>query len=311
MAGRIYSARGPCRRACALASVAIALAISLPARRVLADDAGALASPSLTARARKARTLTFGFFNDILSLPSSDLRDDDGFTGGVRIAVEDPDGGRGLRRVGLAMQIVTERGGLERVDDARLYASWQRFLGGSPADGLTLGWMFGVRAVGDLGGSSVQDWSHRTIFSGRHLDGPVVNRLQDHYATGHDVLGEVGGLVKMVHPLVGPGSLRVGVEGGLGLGTGYFGELHPFAAIAFATGRVDVEFRLAAGIYGTNVRPLTMPGGYDTGFLESQPSLHVSMLGPRWFPTTLSFDLEWNQGNSGQQVGGLTLGTRF
>ena len=255
---------------------------------MLADDAGALARPSLTTRARNARTLTLGFFNDMLSLPSSHLRDDDGFTGGMRIAAEAPDGDRGLRRVGLAMQMVTERGGLERVDDARLYTS-----------------------VGDLGGSSVQDWSHRTIFSGRHLGGLAVKRLQDHYAGGHDVLGDVGGLVKMVHPLVGPWSLRVGVEGGLGLGTSYFGELHPFTAIAFATRRVDVELRLAAGIYGTNVRPLTMPGGYDTGSLESQPSLHVSMLGPRWFPTTLSFDLEWNQGNSGQQVGGLTLGTRF
>ena len=311
MASRLSRSRGRCRRACSLASVAIALAIALPARRVLADDAGALARPSLTTRARNARTLTLGFFNDMLSLPSSHLRDDDGFTGGMRIAAEAPDGDRGLRRVGLAMQMVTERGGLERVDDARLYTSWQRFLGDSPADGLTLGWMVGMRVVGDLGGSSVQDWSHRTMFSGRHLGGLAVNRLQDHYAGGHDVLGDVGGLIEMVHPLVGPWSLRVGVEGGLGLGTGYFGELHPFTAIAFATRRVDVELRLAAGIYGTNVRPLTMRGGYDTGSLESQPSLHVAMLGPRWFPTTLSFDLEWNQGNSGQQVGGLTLGTRF
>ncbi len=308
MAGRIKSSRGRCRRACSLASVAIALAIALPARRVLGDDAGALARPSLTTR---ARTLTFGFFNDMLSLPTSGLRDDDGFTAGVRIAAELLDGDRSLSRVGLAMQMITERGGLERVDDARLYTSWQRFLGDSPADGLTLGFMVGVRFVGDLGGSSVQDWSHRTMFSGRHLDGPGVNRLQDHYAGGHDVLGDVGGLVKMVHPLGGPWSLRGGVEGSLGLGTGYFGELHPFAAIAFATRRVDVELRLAAGIYASNVRALTMPGGYDTGSLESQPSLHVSVLGPRWFPTTLGFDLEWNQGNSGQQVGGLTLGTRF
>ena len=97
----------------------------------------------------------------------------------------------------------------------------------------------------------------------------------------------------------------------LGLGTGYFGELHPFVAIALATKFVEIEFREAAGIYGTNVGPLKMPGGYVTGMLESQPALHVSALGPPWFPTTIAFDLEWNQGGTHQHVGGFTVGARF
>jgi hypothetical protein len=181
----------------------------------------------------------------------------------------------------------------------------------SPARGLTIGWTFGLRVVGDLGGSGLQDWAHRRLFAGRLLDGQGTKRLQGLYPRGYDVLGDLGGLARLVHPVGGPWSFRGGVEAGLGLGTGWFGELHPFVAVAYDDGRLEVELRQGAGIYGTNVRPLTMPGGYVRGILESQPSLHVSLIGPRSLPATLSFDLEWNQGDSHQHVGGITVGVRF
>lgn len=254
--------------------------------------------------------MTVGFFNDALGLAKSRLADDDGFTGKLKITAELPDGDGELLRLGLSLQLITERGGLQRVDDGRVYVSWQHFLGPSPARGLTVGWMFGLRVVGDLSGGALQDWAHRTLFSGRHLDGVGLSRLQDEYPKGYDVLADVGGLVKMVHAL-GPLSLKGGVEGVLGLGTGYFGELHPFVAIAFATEFLETELREAAGIYVTDVRPLVMRGGYVTGVLGSQPSLHVAVLGPSWLQITLAFDLEWNQGNSGQHVGGFTVGARF
>jgi hypothetical protein len=254
--------------------------------------------------------LSVGMTNDAIG-PPSQLKDDDGFTAALRIAADLPDGDRGLLRFGVTDQLVTERGGLDRVDDLRVYAGWQRFLGPSPALGLTLGWSLGVQVVGNLGGSIWQDWAHHNLFSGRHLNARGARQLQNRYARGYDVLADLGGLVKHAEPIGGPWSLRVGVEGMLGFGTGYFGELHPFVGVAFATTHLEVELRQGAGIYGTSVRPLTMRGGYVTGVLQSQPSLHVSTNGPGWLRTTLSLDLEWNQGDSHQHVGGITIGTRF
>jgi hypothetical protein len=310
MADRTTIPSRSCSAAVALASLTIVLAIALHAERARADDAGALAGPAPFARAYGARTLTVALFNDVLSPPSNPHRDDDGFTNALRIAAEVPNE-RGLFRAGAHLQLITERGGVDRVDDGRLYASWQRYRDASPDDRVTLGWSVGVRAVGDLGGSSMQDWAHGNLFTGRRLGGEGTHRLQNRYRDGLDVLGDAGGLVMTAHRLGGPWSVRGGVEAGLSLGTGWFGELHPFAGLAFATRRVDVELRLAAGIYGTDLSPLKMRGGYETGSFETQPSLHLALLGPRWLPTTLEFDLQMNQGNSGQQVGGITLATRF
>jgi hypothetical protein len=169
--------------------------------------------------------------------------------------------------------------------------------------------MMGLQVVGDLGGSRVQDWAHRTVFTGRHLDGLGIGRLQYRYLRGYDVLVDVGASIERVHPLGGPWSVHGGIEGMLGVGTGYFGELRPYVSVAYATDHVEIELRQGAGMYGTNVRPLAMRGGYVTGVLQSQPALRVAVLGAR--STTLTLALEWNQGNSGQHVGAVWLGRRF
>jgi hypothetical protein len=310
MSGRAWSRRGSAV-ALLFASLTSALAVALGTTRALADDADAGGAPTPRARAWAKRSITIGFFDDFLGLPNSRLRDDNGFVANQRITVEVPDGDSGLLRVGLSEQLITERGGLDRVDDGKVYATWKRFLGPSPARGLTISWTLGLQVVGNLGGAIMQDWAHHTVFSGRHLEEQGVHQLQYRYPRWYDVLGDFGGLAMIVHPLGGPWSVRGGVEGALGLGTGYFGELHPFFAITSATEFVEIEFREGAGIYGTNVRPLTMRGGYVTGVLQSQPSMHVTVPGPHWLPTTLTFDLEWNQGDSHQHVGGLTVGARF
>jgi hypothetical protein len=265
------------------------------------------------ARAREWGTsaLMISFFDSFLGMPHTRLRDDNGFVANLSLTVELPHLDRERFRVGVSEQLITERGGPHRVDDGRVFVSWERFLGATPGHGLTIGGTAGLRVVGDLGGSVLQDWAHRTLFTGRRLDGQGGARLQSLYPPGYSVLGDLGARARIVHPVGGPWSVRVGVEAGLGVGTGWFGELHPFVAIALTTGPLEVELRQGAGIYGTSVRPLTMPGGYVTGVLESQPSIHASLLGPRSFPLTLSFDLEWNQGNSHQHVGGFTFGARF
>jgi hypothetical protein len=252
--------------------------------------------------------VTLGFLNDFLA-PKGRLQDDDGFSAGLGVAVDIPTGRRSAVRVGVSSQMITERGGVDRVDDARAYAMWSHTRGEPQRRGTTLGWMVGLQVVGDLGGSRVQDWAHRTVFTGRHLDALGVRRLQYRYLGGYDVMIDVGARIETVHALGGPWSVHGGVEGMLGVGSGYFGELRPFIAVAYATDRLEIELRQGAGMYGTNVRPLSMPGGYVTGVFESQPSLRVAVLGPR--STTLTLAIEWNQGNSGQHVGAIWLGRRF
>jgi hypothetical protein len=294
-----------------LLALASALAIASGAARAFADEADEAVAPSASTNVRPPSALHVSFFDDFLGLPKGRLRDDNGFVANLRITAELPQGDRELLRVGVSQQLITERGGFDRVDDGMAYASWQRFLGPSPDRGPTIGWTVGLRVVGDLGGSIMQDWAHRALFTGRHLDGQGVSRLQYRYPRGYDVLGDLGGLAKMVHPLGGPWSVEGGIEGSLGLGTGYFGELHPFVGVAFTTRFLEIELRQGSGIYATNIRPLTMPGAYVTRVLESQPALHAALLGPRSFPSTLAFDLQWNQGNSHQHVGGFTVGARF
>ena len=51
---------------------------------------------------------------DDWSLPKGKLEDDNGFVANLRITAELPDGDRGLLRLGLSEQLITERGGLDR-----------------------------------------------------------------------------------------------------------------------------------------------------------------------------------------------------
>lgn len=288
--------------------VVCAFALALCAAPAPAQDAETSVLPPMTEDVSRARSVTLGFLNDFLA-PKGRLQDDDGFSAGLGLEVDVPTDRRSAVRVGVSSQMITERGGVDRVDDARVYAKWRRALGESPRRGTTLGWRAGLQVVGDLGGSRVQDWAHRTVVTGRHLDGIGVGRLQYRYLSGYDVLVDVGASIETAQLLGGPWSVHGGVEGMLGVGSGYFGELRPFVGLAYAIDRVEVELRQGAGIYGTNVRPLKMRGGYVTGVLQSQPSLRVALRGPR--ATTLTLSLEWNQGNSGQHVGAVSLGKRF
>lgn len=283
-----------------------ALSLALGAAPAPAPDAEASVLPPMVEDAPRARSVTLGFLNDFLA-PKGRLQDDDGFSAGLGVEVEVRTDHRSAVRVGVSSQMITERGGVDRVDDARVYAKWRHAVAESRRT--TLGWMAGLQVVGDLGGSRVQDWAHRTVFTGRHLNGIGVGRLQYRYLSGYDVLVDVGASIETAQPIGGPWSVRGGVEGMLGVGSGYFGELRPFVALACTTDHLEVELRQAAGMYGTNVGPLSMRGGYVTGVLQSQPSLRIAVLGPR--STTLTLALEWNQGNSGQHVGAIWVGRRF
>ena len=296
-------------RAGILAAVMSFVALTgVPIRDALAEESE---HADAIDREWRMTSVTFGTGNDLFGLPNSKLRDDSGFTASLRVAAELSDGDRRKVRINVSEQMITERRGLDRVDEGRVYASWERFLGASAEEGLTIGWTLGVDVIGNLGGSEVQDWTHRSLGISRRLTARGVNELQYRYPGRYDVLALVGVLTRNVQPLAGGLSLREGVEGLIGVGTGAFGELHPFVGIGLATRYVDLELREGVGIYGTNIRSLTMRGGYVTGVLQNQPSARVTLARPLWLGSFVSFEWELNHADSHQQVGEFLVGKRF
>jgi hypothetical protein len=294
-----------------LLGVAAALAVvgvGAPVPRALAEEherAGAVRDPW------RMTSLSFGVGDDFFSLGTSRLRDDDGFTASLRLTAELSDGDREKLHINVSQQMITERGGVDRVDEGRVYASWERFLGASAMNGTTIGWTLGVGIIGNLGGSQLQDWAHRALFTGRLLSGLGASGLQHQYPSRYDVLALAGGAVERVHPLFGGWSLKGGLEALVGVGTGAWAEMHPFVALALTTQYVALELRQGAGIYETNIRPLTMRGGYVTGVLQSQPSVRLTLAGPRWLRSFVSLEWDLNHGDSHQHVGEVLVGGRF
>jgi hypothetical protein len=291
----------------AVAAVACAAALALAPRPARAGEG--LAPEAPPERPWRLSAITLGFADDFLGIPRTRLNDDNGFVADLRLAAELTDGDRRSVRIVASEQMITERGGLDRVDDGKIWLEWERRPGASR--GLTVAWLAGLNVIGDLGGSQLQNWAHTTVFTGRVLDGTGRQQLQDRYPRRTEVLAMVGGHVSAVHPLTGPLSLRGGVQAAVGAGTGFFAELHPYVALGVTLGLVDVELREGAGSYWTTIRALEMPGGYVTRLLQSQPSARIVLNGPAWLPATLAFELDWNSGNTRQHVGGIVVGARF
>lgn len=297
----------PTLTAWVLAVVVALAAAGAPGRPALAQEAD---PGDEVDREWRMTSFEVGHGNDILGMVKSKRQDDNGFTASGHLAAKLSDGDREALRIDVRMQMITEREGLDRVDEGRITAAWERFLGSSAADGLTVGWTLGVEMIGNLGGSVVQDWSHHTVFTGRFLSGKGVKELQYRYPDRYDVLAMFGGSVTFAQPLVGSLSLREGMSGLAGFGTGVYAELHPFVAIGLSTRRVDLELRQGAGIYATDIRALTMPGGYVTGVLANQPSARIRLSGPG-LRTYVSLEWELNHGGSHQHVGEVNIGARF
>lgn len=303
---------GPARRWVAAVTCALALAAGGPARAEAPAEEGVRASEGVPAPEGASRWhlsgLSLSFTDSFLGVPRTRLNDDNGFVADLRVAGELSDGDRRTARLVASQQMITERGGLRRVDDGKIYLQWLR--GPGARRGVTVGWMAGIDVVGDLYGSRLQNWAHQTVFTGRVLGGTGPRRLQDRYPRRTEILGMLGGQVSGSHPLPGPFSLRGGLDAAFGAGTGFFAEVHPYVALAVSLGSLDLELREGAGSYWTTIRALTMPGGYVTRLFQSQPSARL-VLAPGWVPVTIGFELDWNSGNTSQHVGAVVLGARF
>lgn len=299
---------GGTRRAAGVAAVAVACAAwtALTPSAPRAADGGGPAPPS---RSWHLSSVTVGLEDSFLGVPRTRLNDDNGFVADLRAAAELTDRDRRTARLVARQQLITERGGLRRVDDGRVYLEWRRAPPG--LRGLTVGWLAGIDLVGDLGGAGLQDWAHRRLFSGRVLGGEGALRLQDRYPARTEVLGLLGGHVRGVQPLQGPLSLRGGLDVTLGAGTGFFAEVHPYVAAGVTLGFVDLELRAGAGSYWTSIPALTIPGGYVTSILQFQPSARLVLHGPAWLPVIFGLELDWNSGNTSQRVGGVVVGVKL
>jgi hypothetical protein len=286
--------------------VACAAALALVPRAARADG------PTLDAasdRRWRLSAVTVGFADDFLGFPRTRLNDDNGFVADLRVSGELTDGDRRTARIVASQQIITERGGLDRVDDGKIWLEWER----APASlsGMTLGWLAGLNVIGNLGGSKMQNWAHENLFTGRVLDGTGHGQLQYRYPQRTEVLAMAGGHVRTIHPLAGPLSIRGGMQAAVGAGTGFFAEVHPYVAVGVTLGFADLELREGASTYWTTIRALTMPGGYVTRLFQSQPSARLVLNGPPALPVIFGLELDWNSGNTRQHVGGIVVGARF
>jgi hypothetical protein len=289
--------------------VAVACAAATGLGPATPRAAEAAPDPPSGARRWQLSAVSVGFADDFLGVPRTRLNDDNGFVADLRVSAELTDGDGRTARLVASEQMITQRGGRRRVDDGKLYLEWERAPAGVRR--VTVGWLAGLDVVGDLGGSRLQDWAHRSLFTGRVLDGTGPRQLQDRYPSRTEVLGMAGAHVRGVQPLAGPLSLRGGLDGAAGAGTGFFAEVHPYVAVGASLGFADLELRAGAGSYWTTIRALTIPGGYVTRLFQLQPSARLVLRGPGWLPVILGVELDWNSGNTSQHVGGLVLGARF
>ena len=310
--GRVKGAGGSAcesRRRVLVTVVAIVAAAASAQRASAQEEIGGWAR--LRAEGWRLETFEVNFADDYLGYPKNGLNDDNGFVANLRLAATLSDGDRGMLRLEVSQQLITQRGGLSRVDEGRVGATYSRTFARLDRLAFTFGLGAGLEVVGNLGGSQLQDWAHHDLWPGRHLEGVGGMQLQNGYPSRTDVVPLVGGSLRVDRALVGPVAVGAGFEGVGGVGTGSFGELHAFVAVRVATRSVQLELREGGAIYGTNIQPLTMPGGYVTGRFQSDPSAWLTVLGPRAFPAFLVLGIDWNRGDTGQHVGQIGVGMRF
>ncbi len=208
-------------------------------------------------------------------------------------------------------RMITERGGLERSDEADLgltlrhaedFGLWR--LRGEVGARLALS--------GALGGAQLQDAAHR-VLPGRRLDGSGQGQLQNQTPEAIRaglVLSAGVALERQLHPVLTLGAdARVGAAlGGTGLsslGTSAYLKLSvPVARIV----SLDAEARVALRFLHTVDHSLTINGGYVTGSPIVTPSV---ALGVTVSHVRLGYQLRMNEGGSGTNIGELSLGVRF
>jgi hypothetical protein len=195
--------------------------------------------------------------------------------------------------------MITERGGMRRIDEVKILGSYARLFAAGDTE-LEVEGRAGVGLYGDFGGARLQDWFHHNVVHGRFLG----DTLQDQYPAGNDAVPLLGGLVSARRPLGGVLSVRAGVEGELALGGAGLSYVRPFVTLEADAKLVRLEAGDRATAYFTDNPYLKLPGGYRTGELVHSPFVRVTVP-TRWFE--LGFEVRKDEGGSGQTMGEVMI----
>jgi len=231
----------------------------------------------------------------------SGIKDDDGFTNDFEL-----DFGLHVGKEYFTLEAVhrmlTERGGLERWDEAGAVLSWRHhfdfqgfMLVVRPHLGLAVG--------GNLGGMRIQEWFHSLpMISGRKPG----SGLQDIYNGGTLYGFTAGGELSIEAALSKIFKIRGGFDcQGAPLATGMswvtlFTGAH--AEFKYSIIRPYAEVMLGESIYATNDMNLTMPGGYRTGTPQFMADVIVGLGIKDW---SLGWNFRYNDGGNGQAIAAI------
>ncbi len=223
--------------------------------------------------------------------------DDAGFTSFEALAVQLSRGPAERFSLTAANQMITERGGMRRVDEGSLVGAYERRLVRSRLEA-DLGLALGVHVRGDLGGARLQDGYH-ALLGGQRLAG----WLQDEYprrARGGPLWG---GSVRARWPVGARLAFTGGASGLWALGGGV-SRLRGAVGVALATRHLRAEAGVEVWRFLGRDPFLTMPGGYVTGTFVRAPYVRVAVAARG---LELEYEARANAGGSGQGISQLSV----
>ncbi|HYD40211.1 MAG TPA: hypothetical protein VEB43_05235 [Anaeromyxobacter sp.] len=223
--------------------------------------------------------------------------DDAGFTSYQAVALQLSRGPGERLGLTVANQMITERGGMRRVDEGSLLGGYQRRLVRARLE-LELGLVLGLHARGDLGGAGVQDGYH-ALMGGQRLGG----WLQDEYPDRTRVGPVWGGGLAARWPAAGRLALTGGAGGAAAVGGGV-SRLRASLGVALATRHLRAEAGDEVWRFFGSDPFLTMPGGYVTGAFVHAPYLRLAVAARG---VELEYEARANAGGSGQGISQLTV----
>ncbi len=223
--------------------------------------------------------------------------DDAGFTSYQALRLQLSRAARERLSLTAANQMITERGGMRRVDEGSLVGGYERRLVRARVEG-QLALVLGLQVRGDLGGAGLQDGYH-ALLGGRRLDG----QLQDEYPDRTRGGPVWGGSARARWPAGGRLAITGGA-GGLVAAGGGVSRVHASLGVAFARGHLRAEAGHELWRFFGRDPFLTMRGGYVTGALVHAPYLRVTVEARG---LELAYEARTNAGGSGQGISQLSV----
>jgi hypothetical protein len=223
--------------------------------------------------------------------------DDAGFTSYQAVGLQLSRGSAERLGLTVANQMITERGGMRRVDEGSIVGAYDRRLARSRLE-VELGVLLGLQVRGDLGGAGLQDGYHGLLGASRLDDG-----LQDEYPERTRGGPLWGGGVRARWPAGGVLAWTGGAGGVVALGGGV-SRVRGSLGLALATRHLRAEAGDEVWRFFGRDPFLTMPGGYVTGAFVHAPYLRITVAARG---LELEYEARANAGGSGQGISQLSV----